>query len=75
MTHADGRVADVDGVVSVGRVDVELQDIVDVVGLYLQRAQALHHPGLAAQQLKQTAGQTTAFRSLKSSNTKHTRCP
>lgn len=63
MTYTDGGVADVDGVVGVGGVDVELQDIVDVVGLYLQRAQALHHSGLAAQQLKQTVGQTAAFRS------------
>lgn len=57
-TYADGGVADVDGVVGVGGVDVELQDIVDVVSLYLQRAQAFHHSGLAAQQLKQTVGQT-----------------
>lgn len=55
MSYADGGVADVHGVVGVRRVDVELQDVVDVVGLYLQRAQALHHPGLAAQQLEQTA--------------------
>lgn len=54
MSYADGGVADVDGVVGVGRMDVELQDVVNVVGLDLQRAQALHHSGLAAQQLKQT---------------------
>lgn len=56
VSYTDGGVADVDGVVGVGRVDVELQDLVDVVGLDLQRAQALHHSGLAAQQLKQAGG-------------------
>lgn len=75
MTYADGGVADVDGVVGVGGVDVELQDIVDVVSLYLQRAQALHHSGLAAQQLKQTVGQAAEFGSSKSSYKKNTRCP
>lgn len=63
MTYADGGVADVDCVVGVGWVDVELEDIVDVVSLYLQRAEALHHSGLAAQQLKQTVGQAQVVKS------------
>lgn len=58
-TYADGGVTDVHGVVGVGRVDVELQDVVNMVSLYLQRAQALHYSGLAAQQLEQTVGRKT----------------
>lgn len=55
ISYTDGRIADVDGVVRVGRLDVELQDVVDVERLDVEGAQALHHPGLTAQHLKNTA--------------------
>lgn len=56
MSYTDGRVADVNSVVSVGRQDVELQNVVDVGRFYVQRTQTLHHSGLAAEQLKHTGG-------------------
>lgn len=55
-SYADGGVANVDGEVGVRGLDVELQDVVDVGRLDVQRAQALHHPRLTAQQLKHTVG-------------------
>lgn len=54
--YVDGRVADIDGVVRVGRLYVQLQDVVDEMRLDLQGAETLHHPGLTAQGLKHTAG-------------------
>lgn len=63
MSYTDGRVADVNSVVGVGWQDVELQNVVDVGRFYVQRAQTLHHSGLAAEQLKHTEGeQRTAVR-------------
>lgn len=54
--YVDGRVADIDGVVRVGRLHIQFQDVVDEMRLDLQGAETLHHPGLAAQGLKHTAG-------------------
>lgn len=56
VPYVDGRVADVDGVVRVGRLHVQLQDVVDEMRLDLQGSETLHHPGLTAQGLKHTAG-------------------
>lgn len=55
-SYTDGRAADVDGVVRVGGLDVELQDVMNKRCLDKQGAQTLHHPGLAAQHFKHTAG-------------------
>lgn len=55
ISHIDGHVADVDGVVRVGGLDVELKDVVDVQRLDQQGAQSLHHPRLTAQHLKHAA--------------------
>ena len=55
ISYADGGVADVDSVVRVRGLNVELQDVVDVGRLNVQRAQTLHHPRLTAQHLEHTA--------------------
>ena len=56
VSYVDGRAADVHGVVRVGGLDVEPEDVVDVGRVYVQRAEPLHHPGLATQHLKHTGG-------------------
>lgn len=58
FSYIDGRVTDVHGVVRVGGLHVELQNVVDEGRVDVQRAQTLHHPRLAAQHLKHTAGDT-----------------
>lgn len=54
--------ADVDGIVRVGGLDVELQDVVNVVRLNQEGTQTLHHPRLTAQDLKYTAGDKSESR-------------
>lgn len=55
MSYTDGRVADINGVIGLRRLDVQFEDVVDEGGLDEQRAQPLHDLGLAAQHLKHTA--------------------
>lgn len=55
-SYADGRVANVNGVVRLWGLDIEFQNVMDVECINVQGAQTLHHPRLTAQQLKHTTG-------------------
>jgi len=74
IPHTDGGVTDVDSIVGVGGLNVELQDVVDVGRVDVQGAQTLHHPRLAAQHLKHTAGDRACYPGLNTRRKESPQC-